>query len=269
MKRFLLLTLAASLAGVGPVAAETSQERGKHVVDQALQAMGGEHYLAMQDRVETGRAYSFYREQLSGLSLAKVYTRYLTRPEPPVPGFLGVREREAFGKNEDDAIVFNELGGWELTWRGARPMTDEAIQRFKDSTLHNVFYILRQRLGEPGLVMESRGSDIYDNQPVDIIDIIDADNRTTTVYFSQDTHLPVRQMYVRRDPKTRDRIEEETLYSKYRDVGGGVQWPFTIRRARNGEKLFEIYSDSVVINQNLTDNLFTLPANMKILKKDK
>lgn len=249
--------------------AETSQERGKRVVNEALAAMGGEKYLQMRDRVETGRAYSFYREELSGLSIAKIYTRYLIRPEPPVPDFLGVREREAFGKDESSAVLFTDGNGYEITFRGARPLPDDMLDRFKDSTLRSIFYILRQRLGEPGLIMESRGADIIDNQPVEIVDITDAANRVVTVYFNQSTKLPLRQEFDRRDPKTREKNEEVTIFSKYRDVGDGVMWPFSIRRERNGEKIYEIYSDSVVINQDLTDNLFTLPGDMKILKKAK
>lgn len=251
------------------IAAENSQQRGKRVVDEAVAALGGSQFLRMQDRVESGRAYSFYRERLSGLSLAKIYTRYLVRPEPPVPGFLGVRERQAFGKKEDSAVILEDGKGYEITFRGARPLPDLQVERFKDSTLHNVFYILRQRLGEAGLIFESRGADVIDNQPVEIVDITDADNRTVTVYFNSSTKLPAKQSYLRRDPITKDRVEEVTLFSKYRDVGGGVMWPFDIQRVRDGEKIYEIYSDSVVINQDLKDNLFTLPANLKILKKEK
>jgi len=46
-------------------------------------------------------------------------------------------------------------------------------------------------------------------------------------------------------------------------------WPFTVHRERNGEKIFEMYSDTVVVNQGLKDDLFTLPASMKILPKMK
>src|SRR5689334_19293645 len=88
------------LAGNSSSRAETNLERGKRVIDESVAALGGNHFLGMQDRVEFGRAYSFYREELSGLSFAKIYTRYLTRPEPPVAGFFGIREREAFGKKE-------------------------------------------------------------------------------------------------------------------------------------------------------------------------
>lgn len=246
-------------------AAESASDRGKRVVMEALKAMGGDAFLHMEDRVETGRAYSFYREELSGLSLAKIYTRYLT----PAPGQLGVRERQAFGKDQYAAVLFSEMGGWEITFRGARPVTDIRYDQYKDSTLRNIFYILRQRLNEPGMIFYSKGADTYQNFPVEIVDITDADNRTVTVTFSQSTKLPLRQVFRRRNPEDKGWDDEQTVFAKYRDIGGGVMWPFDIRRDRNGEKVYEIYSDSVVINQNLTDDLFTLPANLKLLPKAK
>jgi hypothetical protein len=268
MRTLCAALLAAGLAVCG-ARAETNQQRGKRVIDEALAALGGQRYLAMQDRVETGRAYSFYREQLTALSVAHIYTRYLVRPEPPVSGFLSLREREAFGKKQEDVILLTADSGYEITFRGARPLADVRVAQFKDSMLRNIFYILRQRLGEPDMVFESKGTDFYDNRPVEIVDITDADNRTVTVYFDQLTKLPTRQSFFRRDPVTKDRIEEVTVFAKYRDAGGGVQWPHNIRRERNGEKIFEIYSESVKINQGLKDDLFTLPANLKILPKAK
>lgn len=260
-------TLIALLALAACAGAETKQERGKRAVDDALAALGGDRYLAMQDRVEAGRAYSFYREELAGLSRATIYTRYLTRPMKPDPDFVGLRERQSFGKDEDrGAVLFADGKGWEITFRGARPIAADRIERFKDGTQRNIFYVLRQRLGEPGLIFESQGSEVFENQPVEIVDIIDSENRTVTVYFHGSTKLPLRQVYYRRDPQTKERVEETTAFSKYRDVGGGIQWPFTIQRFRDREKIYEIYSETVTINQGLTDNLFTLPASMKLLK---
>jgi hypothetical protein len=261
MKSSLLFVLPVVLA-----AADTpQQQRGKKIVADALEALGGARFLEVEDRVESGRAYSFYREQLSGLSRAKIYTRYLSGARSEKD--LAIRERQNFGKDEDSGVLFNEDGAYEITFRGARPLSEERLRRYRDTTHRNVFYILRERLKEPGLIVEHRSSEILNNQPVDVVDITDSENRTVTVYFHQSTKLPVKQSFVRRDPATRERDEEVTLYSKYRDVGGGVQWPFTIQRERNGEKIYEIYSESVVINQGLKDDLFTLPSNTKILKK--
>jgi hypothetical protein len=236
--------------------------RAKKVIDGALQALGGEKFLAMEDRIESGRAYSFYREQLSGLSIARIYTRYLTLAEGKTGEDLGVREKQAFGKAEDSSVLFREDGAWEITFRGARILETERIARFKDTTLRNIFYIFRQRLKEPGMIFESRGADVIQNVPVEIVDITDSENRLVTVYFHQSTKLPVRQAWNWRDPQTRERNDEVTTFNRYRDTGSGVQWPYQIERQRNGEKVYEIFSDSVMVNQNLSDSAFASPTVM-------
>jgi hypothetical protein len=250
-------------------AAETAEQRGKRVVDEALQALGGDAFKQMQNRLETGRAYSFYRSELSGLSQSRLYTRYLPKTAATQPGQLLVEERQSFGKPKEEisALVFNREGAWEITYRGARPLPDQRVENYRDNTRRNIFYILRERLDEPGMTFYSKGSDIYENRPVEIVDITDADNVTVTVYFGKSDKLPVRQVFRRRNPEFKDFDEEVTVFSKYRDAGGGVTWPFAIRRERNGEKIYEMFADTVEINTTMTDDLFTLSPSMKILPK--
>jgi hypothetical protein len=246
------------------VCAQSSTSKGKQIVMDSLAALGGDRYLSMKDRIEAGRAYSFYREQLSGLSIAKIYTRYL---DHPAPGELGVQERQVFGKKEEDAVLFFPNGeAWEVTFRGARPFTEERMARYRESTPRNFLYILRERLKEPGLIFDFQTSDVWGNMPVDIVDVADSENRVTTVYFHQSTKLPIRQIFVLRNPKTKERNEEVTLFSKFRDVGGGVQWPFDTHRERNGEKIFQMFADTVSINRDLPDQYFELPSGVKKLK---
>lgn len=257
---FAMLACAASLYAQTGSAPTQAEIRGGKIIQDSIAALGGDKFLTMEDRTESGRAYSFYRDQISGLSIAKIYTRYLTVATGKSGQEIGQRERQAFGKDQDSSVLFTENGGWEMSWRGAKELPKDRIDRWRDTTLRNIFYILRQRLKEPGMIFESRGSDVFNNQPVDMVDITDADDRVVTVYFNQDSKLPVRQVYRHFNTETKERDEEVTLYSRYRDVGDGVQWPHQIQRQRNGDKVYEIYSDSVKINQNLTDDLFTVPA---------
>src|SRR5579872_2772903 len=163
MKPVLIFTLLALVS-----TAETPESaRGKKVIDDAIGALGGDKFLQMQDRVETGRAYSFYRDNLSGLSIARIYTRYLTVDPTKSAHELGVRERQSFGKNEDSAVVLREDGGANITYRGPKPIPIEDFERYRETTLHNIFYILRQRLHEPGMDFEFVGSDVVDRLPVD------------------------------------------------------------------------------------------------------
>jgi hypothetical protein len=221
----------------------------------------------METREQSGRAYSFYREQLTGLSIAKVYTRYYNNVTDTAHE-LAQRERQNFGKKEDFGVLLGEQEAWDLTFRGARPLAQDRFARYKETTIRDIFYILRVRFHEPGLTFESRGAQVLQNAPVEIVDVTDADNRVTTVYFHQLTKLPLRQVFYRRDPVTKYKDEEITLFSKYRDVGNGVQWPFAVERERNGEKVFEIFADSVTINNpKVPDSLFALPSSIKILKQ--
>ncbi len=246
-----------------PASAQTPGDaRARKAIDDAVAALGGDKFLQMEDRVETGRAYSFYRERLSGLSIAKIYTRYLTVPPAKSGEELGLRERQAFGKNEDSAIVFREDGGANVTYRGSKAMPKDDFERYRETMLHNVLYILRQRLQEPGLTFESRGSDVVDHLPVEVVDIIDSLNRSTRVYFHQTTKLPVRQTWSRLDAKTKERDEEVTIFDRYRDIQG-IQWPQQITRERNRERIYQIFSESVVFNQDLTDDLFSTEPKRK------
>jgi hypothetical protein len=263
MKRVVFAALAAVLL----LRAETPEQRGKRVVDECLQALGGDRYMNMQNRVETGRAYSFYRDTLTGLSIAKIYTRYDSDVIDTAHD-LAQHERDNFGKKEDYGTLFTGKEAWDVTYRGARPLPADRFARYKDTTLRDIFYIIRERLHEPGWVIESKGADVIENRPVEIVDLTDVDNITTTVYFDQITKLPVRQAFYRRDPVTKDRNEEVTHFTKYLDTGG-VQWPFAVERDRNGEKIYEIFSTSVEINdKKVSDDLFRLPSTIKLLKPE-
>lgn len=247
-------------AAVGLAQAQPGPDaKAKKIIDDAVTALGGEKFLNMEDRIESGRAYSFYRESLAGLSVATIYTRYLTVAEGKTGEEIGIRERQAFGKNEDSGyVLFREDGGWEVTFRGAREVNQDRLDRYRDTTLRNIFYILRIRLHEPGLTFDYKGFDVVENQPVEIVDIIDSQNRVVTAYFHQSTKLPVRQYFVWRDPQTKDRNEEVTRFARYQE-SSGIQWPHQITRERNGERVYQIFSESVVFNKDLSDSIFAVP----------
>lgn len=137
-------------------------------------------------------------------------------------------------------------------------MEQARFDRYRESTLRNVLYMFRQRLREPGMIFESQGSDVIENLPVDLVDITDSENRVVRVHFHQSTKLPVRQIYKRVNAVSKEQDEEVTLFARYQDAGG-VQWPHQIRRDHNGDKVYEIFSESVRINKDLADSFFTVP----------
>ncbi len=257
------------LAGAGRAQDESSRiKRGRELVDACIRALGGPAFLNMQDRLETGRAFSFYREKLSGLSIAHLYTRYETAPSPTPVSYDGILERQSFGKKQDYGVLFNPNGGFDITFRGVRPLPDDAVAKHKESTITNILYILRQRMHEPGISFEAGGLQVMENQQVETLVVYDGADRKITVALTQSTKLPVMQSYMRLDPTYKERVEEITRFTKYRDAGGGVMWPLDIGRERDGEKIYQMFSDSVTVGNNFDAKLFTLPRDMQMLKKE-
>lgn len=264
MKTVFTFAVLAAAAGLISARAETSQERGKRVINECVDALGGPKFLSLDNVVESGRAYSFYREQLNGLTIARITRRFLNKVEDPSKK-LAVLERDDFGKKLDYGVLFQPDGAYEITFRGARPLADERFKRYERTTISDILYILRERLHEPGLIFESRGADVWENSPVEIVDITDAQNQVITVYFHRTTKLPLRETWVRRDGKEKN--DEETIYMKYREVNG-IQWPMSVQRSRNGEKIYQMFADSLDINTKVAGSIFELPSGMKKLKPD-
>src|SRR5260370_33514087 len=56
--------------------AEPPLQRDKRIVNECRDALGGDRYLHVENREQSGRASSFYREKLTGLATAKTCTRH-------------------------------------------------------------------------------------------------------------------------------------------------------------------------------------------------
>jgi hypothetical protein len=264
-RRIFALSLA---AGATTLRASDNLARGREVIDKAIGALGGDAFRSLRTRTETGRSASFYHDRLSSLSIARFYTKYL-----PVDGPETVHEaqRQVYGKKQTDSVLYTSSGAYELTFRGARVLPEDQANDFREATLREIFYILHQRIGEPGMQFESHGVDVVENQPVETIEIYDSENRNVTVWLNANTYLPVKTRYYQWDPTIKERREYVTSYTKYRTTGG-VMWPHETGRERDSDKIFQLFADKVTINDApATDaqgnSLFELPAGITILKQ--
>src|SRR5665213_3132759 len=134
-------TFALSLVA-GSLAAETAKDRGKRLIEKTIAALGGNAFRNMKTRTEIGRASSFYRERLTGFSVARIYTKY---PEPDGNNGVYELQRQVLGKKQEDTVLFTGNDAYDVTYRGAQPLPEEQVKRFHETTLHDIFYILRQR----------------------------------------------------------------------------------------------------------------------------
>lgn len=258
----LVLLIGAVLAA--SLRAQDSEKKGREVVNQVIAALGGDRFLHMQNRVSSGRIYGFFHDRLSGLDLAQIYVEYL---EAAPKNGVAVRERELLGKKRDYSYLFLPTQGWDVTYRGARPIPDEDWDRYIRTNRYDTLYMLRYRLNEPGMEVDYIGTDIYLSRHVEVMELTDATNITVRVYLDHNTMLPLHQTFSWLDETTRMHNDEATEFDKYRDAGGGVMWPFSIERSRNGYKVYQQFAEQVQVDQGLPPKIFDLPSGAKLLNK--
>lgn len=253
------------LAAAHPaVPADSRQEQGKQLVLESIKALGGDAFLKMRNLTQSGRAYAFYRQDLSGLAVFTRYENYEPMRADAPRDWLPVSRRDVYTEKGDYYALYKNGQGWEITFRGARPLPKDRVEQYRDSMRRNYFYFLRYRLDEPDLYFYYKGTEIINNVPTDAVEIADAAGESVTVYLRMSDHLPVQQVYLRRDPKTRIPYEEKSIYSKYRETDG-VTLPWNIRQERDSEKIFEFFGNAAQINQPLNAGLFDLGKDVPVL----
>jgi hypothetical protein len=262
-----LLALALLLAGwpaargqrSGPQTLERSAARAREILDQAVQALGGEAYLNVRDSDCTARLGSFSNTGEAGGSIEVRILR------------LGGENRriEFRGNNYITNIYFYEVHGrgnltnvytadqgWTRDSDGVTELQPEAIADYKEQLQTDLHMILRTRLDEPGLTLRYAGTEVVDLKQVDWVEISDSEGHLVRVPIDRSTHLPVRSVVISRDPDTGARSEDTTTYTRYRRIDG-IQTALRTARLINGQLVSQAFYDRCRYNRGLSPELFT------------
>ncbi len=266
-RRGFALTCAGAAAGTAALRGETRQEMGRRLVREAFEAIGGSKFLDIRTQVRAGRAYSFYNRQVRGQTRITIYDKFEEMQPDAGPDWLPVSRREVYTPKGDYYALFLNGKGYEITYRGAVPQPEEYMLRYRLASRRDIFFFMRYRMDEPDLYYYYKGTEIVDNTPCEAVDIVDAEGEAITLFLRQSDGLPVQQLYLRRDPKTRIPYEEKSVFGRYRPVGDTLL-PWIIRRERDGERVFSLFAQSYEANVPLTAGMFSIPVGVPMLPPD-
>ncbi len=224
---------------------EASAAKGKQILEQAIQALGGDAYLNVRDVTCTGRIGTFdHSGELTGFGHFIDYT---------IPPF---KERQENLPKRNIIEVYNGNKGWELDRGGVSDAPQADLVDFQEGVKKDLDNILRHRMHEPDMTIRYGGPDVIDGWKADWVELIDGENRTIRIAVASGTHLPVRKTVDTRDARTRLKTQEVEYYSNFHPLQG-IQTAFQITRERNNIKIFQAFFDKCDYNTNLADSLFT------------
>lgn len=222
---------------------QANAHKAKALIDQAIQALGGQAYLTIRDVEQQGRLYSFHHGRESG---GGVFWSFAEFPD---------KERVEVTKERDIAELYVGDKAWELTFKGARPIEEKERSEYVRRRHFSLETVLRTWVNDPGVVLLSEGMAIAAQHPSEQVTLINTQNESVTLYFDSETHLPVKKSFTWRDPVDKQKNLEEEVYENYRAVSG-IQAPYNVTRYFNGDMARQRFLNSVTINQGLDQAMF-------------
>jgi hypothetical protein len=220
-------------------------KKARMLLDQMIQAMGGQAFLTVQDMEQQGRAYGFYHGNPSGQG--SVFWRFWKWPD---------KERIEVTKQRDVVYIYNGDQGYEVTYKGTRAEDADALKEYLRARQYSLTTVLRSWLPQPDTALFYEGIGLTQDKQVDKVTIINGKDESVTIAIDQLTHLPVKKSYFVRDPVSREKDEEAEVYDNWRPEQG-INTAHIIVAMRNGEITRQRFLQSVTYNQNLPDSKFT------------
>ena len=223
---------------------QENAHKAKATIEQAIQALGGQTYLALRDREQQGRGYSFHHGRPNGSG--GVFWSFTEFPD---------KERVELTKERDIAELYVGNKAWEITFKGPHPIEQKDLDDYLRRRRFSLDTVLRTWVNDPSVVLLFEGFAIAAQHPATQITLINSQNESVTLYFDNDTHLPVKKSFSWRDPTDRQKNVEEEVYENYRQVSG-VMAPYNLTRYFNGDMTSQRFLNSVTINQGLDEAMF-------------
>lgn len=228
------------------------QARG--LLNQAIQALGGQAYLTVHDLQEQGRVYSFYHGRPSGNGV--FFWRFVELPD---------KERIELTPQRDVAYIYIGNKGYEITYKGARPVEQKDLEDYLRRKRFSLEMLLRTWVNDPKVALFFEGAALAGNLAAQKVTLINSKDEAVSLYFDIDTHLPIEKSYSWRDPVDREKNVEEETYNGYRLVQG-IMTPFGFTRYFNGDMQTERFITSASYSETLDEAMFDPNSRYNPLK---
>lgn len=281
MKRFFSLLLVLGLSSAQHVWAQaseipsaapvqqvgmTQEQLGKKLIDEMIEALGGQAWFDRKDMEVEGRTAAFFQGQPNGTVIEYQGWRRFPgsgKPDAERIGFKTDRGMIMPGKKIDVVQIYTPDNAYEVTFKGRTTLPKDLVTEYQRRRNHSVESVVANWIKAPGVMIISEGTSMVERRMADKVTVLSADNDAVTLELDATTHLPLRRTYKWRNPTFKDFDEDAETYDDYHSVQG-LPTAYTLTRYHNGEMVNQRFYTKVTYNQGLPDDLFN-PDNL--LKK--
>ena len=261
---------------------EQSVAKGKQILSDLINALGGPGYTQVRESQCHGRRALFgHNGALTGYIDFIDYRRYpdIDRTEYIGKGrntilqsLIGIDGLD-FAHGGVVITLFNRNQGWTYDRSGVSEAPATSVSDFQEQVKRNIDNLLRLRLHEEGMSVRFDGSDTVDLKQVDWVELTDREQRTFRLAVDRSTHLLVRGMVITKNEETQQIDEDVAIYTNYQ-LRDSVWVPLQVSRERNGRRTSQYFYDTCRFNPGFPDSLFAKDslkkgASEELIKRSK
>ncbi len=228
---------------------QQNARQAKALLNQAIQALGGDAYLTIHNREFQGKTFGFHHGRPAGNG-----TEFWSFSEFPD------KERVELTKQRDIAELYIGNKGYEITYKGPKSVETKDLEEYLRRRRFSLDTILRTWVNDPSVALLYDGNAIAAQHPALQVTLINSKDEAVTIDFDSDTHLPVKKSFKWRDPVDLQKNLEEEVYDNYRLIQG-VMTPYNVTRFFNDDMANERFIFAATINQSLDETMFDPNSN--------
>ena len=233
---------------------QKNAQQARELLNQAIQALGGQAYLNVQNMQQQGRVFSFYHGRPT--SNGVLFWRFVEYPD---------KERVEVTPQRDIATICIGDKGYEVTYKGPHPIEKKDLDDYLRRRKFSLETILRTWINDPGVALFYDGDSLAGSLAAKRVTLINSKNESVSIYFDIDSHLPIKKTYSWRDPVDHERNLEEETWNGYRNVQG-VMTPYGFTRYFNGDMQTERFLTAASYNQVFNPAMFDPNSGYNPLK---
>ncbi len=221
-----------------------NSKKARAILQQMIQALGGQAYLDIQSIEQQGRTYSY--SQGSPNSYGVPFWLFYKLPD---------KQRVEVTNKRDVIYIYVGEKGFEKTYKGVAPMEKEQLEGYVRQHEHSLEVALRKWLPDPTTALFYDGPAVAEQKPCDSVTLFTANNDSVTIFINTENHLPVKKTFQWRDPMDNLKNDEAETYDNWR-LEQGFPTPHTLLRTHNGEAVNQKFLTVVKYNTPMPDSMF-------------
>jgi len=234
---------------------EQNAQQARAALDAMVKALGGSAWLNVQNMEREGHIAAFFQGN----------------PDPGTTEYFEFHQwpdhdRIEFTKHRDVDQFFIGRQGFEVTYRGKKPLDKDIVDDYMRRRDHSIETAAKIWMKDPNTILIYEGQHLAERHLAEQVTLISPQNEGITILIDAQTHLPLRRTFQWRDPEFHDKNTDAEEYDDYHVVQG-FPTPFTISRFKNDDMIRQYFVTKVVYNQSLPGDFWDMEAEARRVRK--